>query len=694
MKKKRNPSKHVFILANKTTSSTLFYLFFVFNEKNRAHIDIYYNFYSTFATSKQAKNKGIMKPIYSNLTCKMLALTLCSIMLAFLSIGCEHDVYNPDNGKDDEKTPNSFDFSTTSSIQVNVKYDVPEGYKVLFEIYLEDPFTIDKDGQIIKRTDLEPVIRRMTDGNGAYSGKEIINSDHGDEAYIYTSYIGVPTLFKTVIAGDAITADIKWDSTDDNPQTRAEGWQAPKGYHVLGTWSSKGYPHYLDTDNKITIPGDVLTIINTTLKEGGTCPKQYRQAIDFEINDPEGRNAEVSIRIIGGTSGAASAFGYYCYRADASLSEIKKAPKCIVFPNTLMDNYYNKKASGLQGGESVKLHYIDPDGVDQGTVFPNGVKIGWFLLNDSFYEGGNNKPFYSTTKLNGDGRTHTAAFRIDDFVVLSFEDWTDQDYNDIQFNVWSNPIEAIINPDIPDIKPDGGNEDKKYSLEYKGIIAFEDNWPRKGDYDLNDVIVKYQSVLNFNDANQVLSTEDTYELLWSGATFKNGFAYQLNTERSNMSTEILEAPTTFNGQGLDTDLSKATVNVFLSALDVTERNTKTATYKIKNTFKTPLSHETLGIPPYNPFIMVHDELKESRIEVHLVNYPPTEKADMALFHTEEDLSSVPTSYYVANGNYPFAIHLSGATNFNTPETHPIDKSFEHFMDWVNSNGTDYKDWYK
>lgn len=92
--------------------------------------------------------------------------------------------------------------------------------------------------------------------------------------------------------------------------------------------------------------------------------------------------------------------------------------------------------------------------------------------------------------------------------------------------------------------------------------------------------------------------------------------------------------------------------------------------------------------------MVHDELKESRIEVHLVNYPPTEKADMTLFHTEEDLSSVPTSYYVANGNYPFAIHLSGATNFNTPETQPIDKSFEHFMDWVNSNGTDYKDWYK
>ena len=633
-----------------------------------------------------------MKLISSKLTCKMMVCTLCSIMMAFLFMGCERDVYNPNNGKDDEKTPNSFDFSTTSSIQVNVKYDVPEGYKVLFEIYLENPFTIDKNGQIMKRTDLKPVIRRMTDGNGAYNGKEIISSDYGDEAYIYTSYIGVPNIFKTVIAENAITAYIKWDTADDSPQTRA-GWQAPKGYHTLGTWSIRGYPNYLDKNNNITIPGDVLTIINKTLTEGGTCPEQYRQSIDFEINDPQGRDAEVYVRMIGGGSGAASAFGYYCYKTGASLSEIKKAPKCIVFPNTLMDDYYNKRASGLKGGESVKLHYIDSNGVDQGTVFPNGVKIGWFLLNDSFY-GGNSTPFYSTTELNEDNRTHTAAFRIDDFIVLSFEDWTDEDYNDSQFNVWSNPIEAITNPDIPDLKPGSGDEDKKYSLEYKGIVAFEDCWPNKGDYDLNDVIVRYQSVLNFNSNNQVLSTEDTYELLWSGATFKNGFAYQLNTERSNTSPEMLATSTTFNGQGLDADLSKATVNVFLSAVNVTEGNRKTATYKIKNTFKSPLPHETLGVPPYNPFIMVHDGLGKPRTEVHLVNYPPTEKADMTLFHTGEDLSSVPTSYYIANGNYPFAIHLSGATSFNTPESHPIDKSFEHFMDWVNSNGANYKDWYK
>lgn len=86
----------------------------------------------------------------------------------------------------------------------------------------------------------------------------------------------------------------------------------------------------------------------------------------------------------------------------------------------------------------------------RGTDFPKGIKIGWFIRNAAFWKGniGEGKGmFYSTPKLNTDGRTHTVAFRINDFVVLSFEDWTDQDYNDVMFNVWSDPIEAIVTPD-------------------------------------------------------------------------------------------------------------------------------------------------------------------------------------------------------------------------------------------------------
>lgn len=636
------------------------------------------------------------KPINSNLICRMLTHVLCSMMMVFAFVGCEHDAYNPNNDKVEK--PNSFDFSTTSTVQVNVKYDVPKGYKVLFDVYDEDPYTTDEDGQIVKRDDLEPIIRRMTDENGAYSGKEIIDADHNNEVYIYTSYIGVPTIFKTAINGNAISANINWDTANNAPQTRALNGitKAPDGYFTLGGWNETGYPDYLDNDNKITILAEVLKVINKTLPErkGFICPEQYRQSADFEINDPEGRNAEVSVRLIGGASSASNIFGYYCYKAGASKQEIENARKYIIFPNTLMNNFHEKTASGLKGGESVKLHYIDPtSGEDKGTVFPNGIRIGWFLMNDAFYNE-NNGTFYSTTALNKDGRTHTARFRVNDFIVLSFEDWDDHDYNDIQFNVWSNPIEAIITPDIPNVNPDDKEEGVKYNKEYKGIVAFEDNWPHKKDYDLNDVIVKYNSVLNFNDKNEVLSTEDTYELLHSGASFMNGFAYQLNTESSNVETEMVEAPTTFSGQGKDTELSKATINVLLSAIDVTQNNTQTATYKFKNTLNTPIKHEAFGVPPYNPFIMVHDNLGKSRIEVHLVNHAPTEKADMSLFGTGDDLSSTPNSYYVASGNYPFAIHLFGAEKFSTPENHSIDTSFEHFNAWVNSNGEEHKDWYK
>lgn len=618
---------------------------------------------------------------------------LCSVLVILMVSGCTRDVYDPNGGGEDK--PNSFDFSTTSTIQLNVKYDVPEGYKVLFNVYFEDPFTTDEGGQTVLRTDITPAITRMTDENGEYHAKEIVAADHGSDVYIYTSYVGVPGLVQTTITDNVINADIEWKLTDGIPQTRADKWDPSTEYGLLGTWQTNGRPNYLDSEGELVLSASVLKTIRNTIQEGGICPQTYRQSADFKVDDLQGRDTEASVRFIGGNSSAASIFGYYCYKDGASVKEIKAAKKYIVFPNTHTAGYYGKPI-GLKGGECVKLHYIDENGVDKGTVFPNGVRIGWFLLNNAFVkEGKTDKICYSTTALNGDGRTHTAAFRINDFVVLSFEDYTDYDYNDVQFNVWSNPIEAIA-PDVPSVTPDPGTDDDRsvaYRMTYKGILAFEDNWPNKGDYDLNDVIVKYNSVLAFNTSNQVLSTEDTFTALWSGASFKNGFAYQMNTDRSNVVTEFENISDT--SQGLDRELAKATVNVFTNALVATENNTKTASYKIKNTLTTPVDHETFGVAPYNPFIMVHENLGNNRCEVHLVNYKPTEKADMSLFHTGKDLSS-PNSgvYYVAAENYPFAIQLVDAEDFSTTETESVDITYSDFIKWVKSNGSEYKDWYK
>ena len=71
--------------------------------------------------------------------------------------------------------------------------------------------TTDADGQVVKRTDVTPKVVRMTDGTGKYRAKETVPA-YGEEVYIYTSYIGVPMLYKTKVVGNTITADINWDT--------------------------------------------------------------------------------------------------------------------------------------------------------------------------------------------------------------------------------------------------------------------------------------------------------------------------------------------------------------------------------------------------------------------------------------------------------------------------------------------------
>lgn len=626
----------------------------------------------------------------------MLATLLGAFLLGYAVTGCidEKDHYKPDDKT--SGVPNSFDFATTQDVQLDLKYDVPvKDYQVLFELYFENPLTTDAEGQVVKRTDITPKVTRMTDGTGKYRAKETVPA-YGEEVYIYTSYIGVPMLYKTKIVGNTITADINWDTAaEESVQTRAEGeyQTVPQGFYTLGSWNVKGRPNYLDSEGVIELTSSFYQTINQTIPEGGNCPRKYRQSADIVINDELG--AEVKVRFVGGTSAAYSAFGYYCYPEGAAKKQIENAKKYVVFPNT-------KTGVGIKGGECVKLHYIDENGEDQGTTFPKGTKIGWFISNDAFTKKGEKTGsvgkglgmFYSTTALNSDGRTHTAAFKINDFIVLSFEDWTDQDYNDVMFNIWSNPIEAIA-PDVPSVDPiDPDDASVAYRMTYKGILAFEDNWPSKGDYDLNDVIVKYSSILEFNTKNQVLSAEDTFTAMWSGALFKNGFAYQLNTDRSNVECSILEGKSGWDKQGLDKDLEQATISVFANVIEETGENTKTSTFKIQNKFKQPVDHETFGVAPYNPFIFLHQNTDKNRTEVHLVNHGPTSKENMDLFNTQQDLSDKDKGiYYVSDQNYPFAIHLSDVESFSTTEKEAIDKSYPRFASWAQSGGTTDKDWY-
>ena len=59
-------------------------------------------------------------------------------------------------------------------------------------------------------------------------------------------------------------------------------------------------------------------------------------------------------------------------------------------------------------------------------------------------------------------------------------------------------------------------EQKKYSE----CFGFEDNWPEQGDYDLNDVVMKYQSSVDYNIDNKVLNIIDKFTLAWTELIIK------------------------------------------------------------------------------------------------------------------------------------------------------------------------------
>ena len=78
----------------------------------------------------------------------------------------------------------------------------------------------------------------------------------------------------------------------------------------------------------------------------------------------------------------------------------------------------------------------------------------------------------------------------------------------------------------------------------------------------------------------------------------------------------------------------------------------------------------------------------------MANYAPTDLADRSYFGTSFDNSqSGIGKYYKTKDNLPWAIDFPN--RFEYPiEKAKIDISHLKFINWVLSNGVDYKNWYK
>lgn len=233
-----------------------------------------------------------------------------------------------------------------------------------------------------------------------------------------------------------------------------------------------------------------------------------------------------------------------------------------------------------------------------------------------------------------------------------------------------------------------------------GSYAFEDKWPKQGDYDFNDLVIDYSYEFAKNAQNQIGSMRATFTTRVVGATFQLGFGFQLDDLEVNdiLSVSGTDAPSiTTRVNGLETNQSKPVIIVmddvhtqmgstpgnFINTGGGVDRDLYTLSVVVN--FANPQD----DVGKINPFIITQGD---RQVEVHLKGFSPTDKAGGSLFGTEDDASSGTDTYQTASG-------LPWALDFPEQFTPPVERTvlndaYPDFSEWVGNNGATKTDWYK
>lgn len=173
-------------------------------------------------------------------------MLFCAIVMSFLTVSClEKDVYQGHDEDSKESELNGFfDFPTTKVVDLNVKYDLPQGYDVLFGVYDANPLSLSKDGQVVLNESAALAVR-STD-KGRFSGKISIPAST-NEIYIYSSEAGVPVLLKADLTGTSVSlTEADRVNMEEGAVTRAATYPNAKKVSDHGAFLTLG------SDNAIT----------------------------------------------------------------------------------------------------------------------------------------------------------------------------------------------------------------------------------------------------------------------------------------------------------------------------------------------------------------------------------------------------------------------------------------------------------
>ncbi|MFZ4057096.1 MAG: LruC domain-containing protein [Ferruginibacter sp.] len=662
------------------------------------------------------------------------------------AIGCKKGNTNtptptppPGSGDVNELTtmnaPASFNYNTEQKVRLDITIQAPDNspiQKIPVSIY-DKPISV--GGKLI--------FKALTDASGKIAGDLILPS-YVTQVVVDPNYLGVLRNAVVGISGQSITCILggangySGNVIPDSPlgerttpgKNNNNTYARPlAAYAYMGTYNNVGKPNYLEPVNDV-INAAFLDKVNASLPERMPVMTYHPDylASGIETNVHITQLSDVWFTFLTEGAGYMNSIAYFTYPTNtppATASAIDTLR--FIFPNASLSG----SGGALLPGMKVKLGRFDA-----------GTSIGFAMVANGWngsVVGNGYHTVYSIDNLNPEAtaslRRHT-VFLYDgaqDVFLTGFEDilrnssGCDNDFNDLLFYVKSNPVTAIqktnvnlidrpVDSDgdgVNDVYDDFPNDATKAYINYfpgqkeYGTLAFEDNWPFLGDYDVNDLVVDYRYTTINDNLNRTIEINAEYILRASGATFRNGFGVEFPFAASAVQSVTGGRVTnnqvvTLGANGCETGHTKAVIIPFDDAFNVMNAqsgyiNTYMAnplitpdTIRMTIKLNSPITQANLGTAPFNPFIIIN---RTRGREAHLSGYTPTLKADVSFFKTGQD-NTIPAQnkYYKTVSNLPYGIAFS--QKFLYPvEGKAINAVYSKFVAWAQSGGTSFPDWY-
>jgi LruC domain-containing protein len=638
--------------------------------------------------------------------------------------------------------PDGFTYSTSKTVSINVNTltnDNKALSQVPVNIYSCNAGNV---GQLL--------YKGFTDASGNFTTNITVPSST-DTLIVDPAYIGIVRLAKVLISGNKATctfggasgysgdiigtlntgSNLSYSAVHSAIINQGMGFTGTTKvkFVSMGSTDVLGRPNYLEPVGDV-IGADMLQSINASLPELKSVALLHPQYIssgaasDIVITE----KSDVWLTFIYEGAGYRNTLGYYKYptnKPPATMQDIDTIH--FVFPNASLVG----SGGGMHSGDKVKIGTIDA-GTTIGLVL---FADGWNGSSVNYYAGG---AYFSDSNLNPEVnpalKRHTVMLQYQNTYMIGFEDMNreasgcDHDFNDVMVYASSNPITAISNvgvqvADIPaDLDGDGvlnandafPTDPTRAYINYfpsattYGTLAYEDQWPTKGDYDLNDLVVNYRYKIISNAQNNIVEFYADYVPTAAGATYLNGFGVQFPFSSSLVKTvtgqNLKSNYINQNSNGTEAGQNHAVIipfdnhaNLFQNSGTTTMINTDMSKSKVTGDtahiylqFTAPISKTSFGNAPFNPFAIRNHS---RTYEVHLPGTLPTDLADKTLLGTIQDGTNISSNiYYVTKDNHPWALSFLGSFSYPSEGINIAD-AYLHFLEWANSGGTIYTDWY-